>query len=55
MVTGNEHNFIIAFHSVCLTNGRAYNYTVTAVDSNESESLQTASVTATPVAGTAWE
>ncbi len=43
------------FTDSCLTNGRAYSYTVTAVDSNESESLQTDSVTGTPVAGTAWE
>jgi len=43
------------FTDSCLTNGREYTYTVTAVDANESESLKTSSVKISPVAGTAWE
>jgi len=42
------------FTDTCLTNGRTYAYTVTAVDRNESESLKSDSVKTMPVAGAEW-
>ena len=38
----------------CLTNGKGYNYTVTAVDNYGSESHQSNAIIVAPVAGTGW-
>lgn len=43
------------FTDTRLTNGRAYTYTVTAIDNDESESHKASTIMVTPVAGPEWE
>ena len=45
----------ITYTDTMLINGKEYSYTVTAADSNGSESLLTSTIDVSPVAGQGWE